>query len=128
VQRVWRGAGLKPNRLERYMASGDPEFESKAGDILGLYLNPPRHAAVFVSTRRPPFKRWISSTQCCRSRRAALSPGFEYYRHGTLSLYAALDTASGREHGKTAAGHTSRDLVNFLIEVVSGSRSVFTLL
>jgi hypothetical protein len=41
--------------------------------------------------------------------------GFEYYRHGTLSLYAALDTASGRVHGKTAARHTSRELVAFLM-------------
>src|SRR5258705_12504285 len=45
--------------------------------------------------------------------------GFEYYRHGTLSLYAALDTATGRVHGKTAARHTSRDFVVFLKEVVA---------
>jgi hypothetical protein len=45
--------------------------------------------------------------------------GFEYYRHGTLSLYAALDTATGRVHGKTAARHTSQDFVSFLIEVVA---------
>ena len=45
--------------------------------------------------------------------------GFAYYRHGTLSLYAALDTATGRVHGKTAARHTSRDFVAFLEEVVS---------
>jgi hypothetical protein len=54
-----------------------------------------------------------------------LSPGraeryrFEYYRHGTLSLYAALNTATGRVHGKTAARHTSREFVAFLQEVVS---------
>lgn len=47
VHRVWQEAGLKPHRLERYLASDDPEFESKAADILGLYLNPPQHAAVF---------------------------------------------------------------------------------
>src|ERR1035438_2281733 len=47
VHRVWQEAGLKPHRLERYMASDDPEFESKAADILGLYLRPPQHAAVF---------------------------------------------------------------------------------
>ena len=46
VHRVWKEAGLKPHRLERYMASDDPEFESKAADILGLYLHPPQHAAV----------------------------------------------------------------------------------
>lgn len=47
VHRTWKEAGLKPHRLERYMASDDPDFESKAADIIGLYLNPPRHAAVF---------------------------------------------------------------------------------
>jgi len=47
VQRIWHKAGLKPHRLERYLASNDPEFERKAADIIGLYLNPPQHAAVF---------------------------------------------------------------------------------
>lgn len=47
VQRIWRKAGLKPHRLERYMASNDPDFERKAADIIGLYLKPPQHAAVF---------------------------------------------------------------------------------
>jgi transposase len=47
VARVWARAGLQPHRLERYMASDDPDFERKAADIIGLYLNPPRHAAVF---------------------------------------------------------------------------------
>ncbi len=47
VHRIWRQAGIKPHRLERYMASDDPDFETKAADILGLYLNPPQHAAVF---------------------------------------------------------------------------------
>src|ERR1700758_4944717 len=47
VHRVWKEAGLKPHRLERYMASDDPDFEAKAADIIGLYLSPPQHAAVF---------------------------------------------------------------------------------
>src|SRR5690348_16963321 len=47
VHRIWRTAGLRPHRLERYMASHDPDFERKAADIIGWYLNPPRHAAVF---------------------------------------------------------------------------------
>jgi transposase len=47
VARVWAKHGLKPHRLERYMASTDPDFERKAADILGLYLKPPQHAAVF---------------------------------------------------------------------------------
>jgi len=47
VHRTWKEAGLRPHRLERYMASDDPDFECKAADIIGLYMNPPRHAAVF---------------------------------------------------------------------------------
>ncbi|MDR4483515.1 MAG: hypothetical protein R3B95_09885 [Nitrospirales bacterium] len=46
VARVWARHGLKPHRLERYMASDDPEFERKAADIIGLYLNPLQHAAI----------------------------------------------------------------------------------
>jgi hypothetical protein len=47
VQRILRQTKLKPHRLVRYMASNDPEFEQKAADIIGLYMNPPQHAAVF---------------------------------------------------------------------------------
>ena len=47
VARIWAKHGLKPHRLERYMASEDPDFEAKAADVLGLYLNPPAHAGVF---------------------------------------------------------------------------------
>jgi hypothetical protein len=47
VHRIWRAAGVKPHRLERYLASKDPDSEKKAAAILGLYLNPPQHAAVF---------------------------------------------------------------------------------
>ena len=47
VARVWQRAGLKPHRIEHYMASDDPEFETKAADIIGLYVNPPQRAAVF---------------------------------------------------------------------------------
>lgn len=47
VARVWMRAGLKPDRMQRYMASDDPEFEKKAADIIGLHLDPPRHTAVF---------------------------------------------------------------------------------
>ncbi len=120
VHRTWKEAGLKPHRLERYMASDDPDFESKAADIIGLYLNPPRHAAVFCVDEKTAIQALDHLDPVL-----PLSPGraerhgFEYYRHGTLSLYAALDTASGRVHGKTTARHTSREFVAFLKEVVS---------
>jgi transposase len=47
VARIWQKAGVKPHRLKRYMASDDPDFEAKAADVIGLYLRPPKHAAVF---------------------------------------------------------------------------------
>ncbi|WP_234800636.1 helix-turn-helix domain-containing protein [Luteitalea pratensis] len=47
VARIWKRAGLQPHRLERYMRSTDPDFETKAGDFIGLYLPPPLHAVVF---------------------------------------------------------------------------------
>jgi transposase len=120
VHRVWKEAGLKPHRLERYMASDDPEFETKAADIIGLYLNPPQHAAVFCVDEKTAIQALDRLDPVL-----PLSPGrverhgFEYYRHGTLSLYAALETASGRVHGKTAARHTSQDFITFLKEVVA---------
>ena len=47
VTRVWTRSGLKPHRMRRYMASNDPDFETKAADVIGLYVNPPQHAAIF---------------------------------------------------------------------------------
>jgi transposase len=120
VHRVWKEAGLKPHHVERYMASDDPDFETKAADILGLYLNPPQHTAVFCVDEKTAIQALDRLDPVL-----PLSPGraerhgFEYYRHGTLSLYAALETATGRVHGKTAARHTSQDFVAFLKEVVA---------
>jgi len=119
VHRIWRTAELKPHRLERYMASNDPDFEHKVADIIGLYLDPPQHAAVFcvdensaiqASDRLDP----VLPLSPGRSERY----GFEYYRHGTLSLYAALDVETGKVHGRTAARHTGEEFVGFLADVV----------
>ena len=120
VYRIWREAGVKPHRLDRYMASNDPDFEAKAADILALYLQPPQHAAVFCVDEKTAIQALDRLDPVL-----PLSPGrverhsFEYYRHGTLSLYAALDTKTGKVHGKTSPRHTSADFVAFLSEVVS---------
>jgi transposase len=120
VHRIWQKAGVKPHRLERYMASDDPDFETKAADIIGLYLNPPQHAAIFCVDEKSAIQALDRLDPVL-----PLSPGrierhgFEYYRHGTLSLYAALDVKTGKVHGKTAARHTSDEFVNFLGQVVS---------
>jgi transposase len=120
VARVWQRAGLKPHRIERYMASDDPDFELKAADIIGLYVKPPQHAAVFCVDEKTAIQALDRLDPVL-----PLSPGrlerhgFEYYRHGTLSLYAALNTRNGAVVGKTAARHTSQEFVAFLAELVA---------
>jgi len=102
------------------MAGDDPDFETKAADIIGLYLNPPEHAAVFCVDE-------MTAIQALDRLDPVLPPspgrierhGFEYYRHGTPSLYAALETATGRVHSKTTARHSSQDFDAFLEEVVA---------
>lgn len=119
VTRVWHRAGLKPHRIERYMASDDPDFETKAAEIIGLYSKPPQHAAVFCVDEKSAIQALDRLDPVL-----PLSPGrlerhgFEYYRHGTLALYAALNTRTGEVMAKTAAHHTSQEFVAFLTELV----------
>lgn len=120
VARVWRRARLQPHRIESYVSSNDPDFETKAADIIGLYMNPPQHAAVFCVDEKTAIQALDRLDPVL-----PLSPGraerhgFEYYRHGTLSLYAALNTKTGEVIGKTAARHTSEEFVAFLAEIVA---------
>ena len=124
VARVWQRAGLAPHRLERYLASDDPHFEKKAADIIGLYLHPPQHAAVFCVDEKTAIQALDRLDPVL-----PLSPGraerhgFEYYRHGTLSLYAALNTHDGQVLGRTVDHHTSIEFVGFLHQVVASQPS-----
>src|SRR6476620_5397219 len=96
IAQVWRRAGLQPHRLERYMLSDDAAFEQKAADVLGLYMTPPEHAVVFAvhdKTFLQALDRLDPVLQ--RSTVRAERHGFEYYRRGTLSRYAALNTKTG---------------------------------
>jgi transposase len=119
VQRAWKRAGLQPHRIERYMRSTDPDFETKAADVIGLYLAPPQHAAVFCLDEKTAIQALDRVDPVL-----PLSPGraerhgFEYKRHGTLSLYAALNTRTGEVIGQTARRHTSDDFLAFLTQVV----------
>ena len=120
VARVWQRHGLQPHRLARYLASDDPDFERKAADILGLYLHPPQHAAVFCVDEKTAIQALDR-----RDPVLPLSPGraerhgFEYYRHGTLSLYAAFNTRTGAVLGKTAERHTSAEFIAFLAAILA---------
>jgi transposase/transposase-like protein len=123
VQRIWAQARLKPHHLERYMASNDPNFEAKAADIIALYMKPPQHAAVFCVDEKTAIQALDRLDPVL-----PLSPGraerhgFEYYRHGTLSLYAALDVKTGKVDGKTAQRHTSAEFISFLTDLVEKTK------
>jgi transposase len=105
------------------MTSNDPEFERKAADIIGLYMKPPQHAAVFCVDEKSAIQALDRLDPVL-----PLSPGraerhgFEYYRHGTLSLYAALDVKTGKVLGKTAPRHTSAEFVDFLNQIVTHAK------
>lgn len=120
VARIWAKHGLKPHRLEGYRASNDPDFEAKAADVIGLYLNPPQHAAVFCVDEKTAIQALDRKDPVL-----PLSPGraerhgFEYFRHGTLSLYAAFNTRTGEVLGKTAARHTEAAFVAFRTDLVA---------
>lgn len=120
IARIWATHGLKPHRLQGYLASNDPDFEAKAADVIGLYLNPPQHAAVFCVDEKTAIQALDRKDPVL-----PLSPGraerhgFEYFRHGTLSLYAAFNTKTGAVLGKTARSHTSAEFVAFLTDIVA---------
>jgi transposase len=120
VARIWAKHGLKPHRLKRYMSSNDPDFEVKAAEVIGLYLNPPAHAAVFSVDEKTAIQALDRLDPVL-----PLSPGrierhgFEYYRHGMLSLYAAFNTKTGEVLGKTAQRHTSAEFVAFLADILA---------
>src|SRR5947207_11015977 len=120
VQRILAQADVRPHRLERYMASDDPNFETKAADVIGLYLTPPQHAAVFCVDEKTAIQALDRLDPVL-----PLSPGrverhgFEYRRNGTLSLYAALDVKTGKVQGKTAERQTSAAFIDFLEPLVS---------
>ena len=132
VQRVWSQLRLKPHRLDRYMTSNDPRFEEKAADIIALYMDPPQHAAVFCVDEKTAIQALDRLDPVL-----PLSPGraerhgFEYHRHGTLSLYAALDVKTGRVEGMTASRHTSQEFIAFLeglVERTAWAREIHVVL
>jgi transposase len=121
VSRLWRRQGLQPQRLDYYVASPDPDFEAKAAAILGLYLNPPAHAVVLCIDETSHIQA-LDRTQPT----LPLRPGrrerhsFEYLRHGTLSLYVALEVSSGRVRGHSVPRHTGTEFVRFLEQATRG--------
>jgi Transposase and inactivated derivatives len=115
VLRIWRAFGLKPHRVDSFKLSADPMFVEKVRDIVGLYLNPPDKAIVLCVDEK-------SQTQALERSQPILPlrPGLperqthDYVRHGTLSLFAAYDAATGRVLGRCHQRHRHQEFLAFL--------------
>jgi transposase len=115
VHDIWQAFGLKPHLQEKWKLSGDPQFVAKVRDIVGLYLNPPERAVVLAVDEK-------SQIQALDRTRPILPmlPGtperatHDYKRHGTSSLYAALDLATGKVIGRLHSRHRAVEFKKFL--------------
>jgi hypothetical protein len=110
VSRVWRKFGLQRHDSRKYVARDDPEFEEKAADIIGLYLRPPVHAAVFCVDER--------SAMLGLDRLDPVFPCSPCGADGTLSLHSALNNHTEEVLVKDGALDTSADFVDFLAQIV----------
>lgn len=115
VQRVWSARGLKPHLVETFKLSNDPKFEEKLVDVVGLYLNPPDQAVVLCMDEKSSIQA-LDRTQPS----LPLKPGragtmtSDYKRHGTTTLFAALDVLTGKVIGKCFARHRHDEFLRFL--------------
>ena len=115
IHRIWKAFSLQPHRAETFKLSTDPLFVEKVRDIVGLYLSPPERAMVLCVDEKSQIQA-LDRTQPLLPMR----PGqverrtHDYARHGTLSLFAALDAATGRVIGKCFARHRAREFRAFL--------------
>ncbi|PWI05947.1 IS630 family transposase [Streptomyces sp. NWU339] len=118
VLRIWRAFGLQPWRTETFKISPDPLLIDKIRDVVGLYLAPPANAAVFAVDEKPQIQALERTAPVL-----PMVPGiperrsFDYVRHGTVDLFAALNTATGKVIGKLSAQHRAVDFRDFLDEI-----------
>ena len=118
IHRIWQAFGLQPHRSETFKLSGDPLFVEKVRDIVGLYLAPPQRALVLCVDEKSQIQA-LDRTQPLLPMRPGQAErrSHDYTRHGTLSLFAALDTASGTVIGKCFARHRGAEFLKFLREI-----------
>lgn len=118
IHRIWRAFGLQPHRVETFKLSADPFFIEKVRDIVGLYLDPPERALVLSVDEKSQIQA-LDRTQPL----LPMQPGqperrsHDYVRHGTLSLFAALDVATGKVIGKCYVRHRAVEFLKFLREI-----------
>jgi transposase len=115
VARIWRTFGLKPHRQETFKLSADPFFVEKVRDIVGLYVAPPDRAIVLCVDEKSQIQALdrTQPTQPALPGRAEKA-SHDYTRHGTTSLFAALDVATGRVVGTCRRRHRHQEFLGFL--------------
>jgi transposase len=126
IRRIWTAFGLQPHRSETFKLSSDPLFVDKVRDIVGLYLSPPDRALVLcvdeksqiqALDREQPVLPLLNATVVPRSAGVPERRTHNYVRHGTTSLFAALDVASGFVIGKCYKRHRATEFLDFLKEI-----------
>jgi transposase len=115
VNQILSEHGLKPHLVKSFRSSEDPQFRQKMEDVVGLYLDPPENSIVFCLDEKSQIQALERAQPIL-----ALRPGIpqrqthDYIRHGTTTLFAALDVASGKVIGDCRARHTGADYLRFL--------------
>ncbi len=115
VQRVWSARGLRPHLVKTFKLSNDPAFEEKLIDVVGLYLNPPENAVVLCMDEKSSVQaldRTQPSLPLVKGRAATMT--HDYKRHGTTTLFAALDVLTGSVIGQCLPRHRHEEFLKFL--------------
>ena len=120
IARIWHAFGLQPHRVETFKLSNDPQFIEKVRDIVGLYLNPPTNALVLCVDEKSQIQA-LDRTQPILplARGVAERRTHDYRRHGTTSLFAALNVATGEVIGQLHRRHRSDEFLRFLQRIES---------
>ena len=115
ISRIWRAFSLQPHRQESFKLSRDPLFLDKVRDIVGLYLNPPDRALVLCVDEKSQIQALERTAPLLPMRPGQVERrAHDYLRHGTTSLFAALDTKTGKVIGQLQRRHHAREFRRFL--------------
>ena len=118
VQRIWRAFGLQPHRSKSFKLSTDPLFVEKVRDVVGLYIAPPAHAVVLCVDEKSQIQALDRSQPLLPMRPGQIERRtHDYTRHGTTSLFAALDIATGQVISKCYPRHRAAEFRRFLDEI-----------
>ena len=115
VQRIWRAHGLQPHRVRQFKLSNDPKFVDKLRDVVGLYVDPPAHAIVLSVDEKSQIQA-LDRTQpgLPMKKGRAGTMTHDYKRHGTTTLFAALDVLEGKVIGRCMQRHRHQEFIRFL--------------